>query len=109
MFGQLNKCQTLTDISTATALNTTFFGDLGLKQSLARSTMSDGNVKRNWKVFEIMYYYLLSHYQRILLRHGKNRDIQEIKGKVVKIIDSSTISLCFRLLSGQSSGRLKEA
>ncbi|HUZ59255.1 MAG TPA: IS4 family transposase [Hanamia sp.] len=93
MFGQLNKCQTLTDISTAIAVNTTFIADLGLKQSPARSTMSDGNAKRNWKMFETVYYKLLSHYKTILLRHGKSMDIEEIKGKVVKIIDSSTISL----------------
>ena len=35
MFGQLNKCQTLTDISTAIGVNTTFIGDLGLRQSPA--------------------------------------------------------------------------
>lgn len=97
MFGQLNKCQTLTDISTAIAVNTTFIGDLGLQQSPARSTMSDGNAKRNWKVFETMYYKLLSHYKSILLKHGKSMEIEEIKGKVVKIIDSSTISLCLSL------------
>jgi hypothetical protein len=97
MFGQLNKCQTLTDISTAIAVNTAFIGDLGLKQSPARSTMSDGNAKRDWKVFETMYYKLLSHYQSILLRHGKTMDIEEIKGKVVKITDSSTISICLSL------------
>lgn len=97
MFGQLNKCQTLTDISTAIAVNTTFIADLGLKQSPARSTMSDGNAKRDWKVFETMYYKLLSHYHSLLLRHGKTTDIAEIKGKVVKIIDSTTISLCLSL------------
>ena len=96
MFGQLNKCQTLTDKSTAIAVNTTFIGDLGLKQSPARSTMSDGNTKRDWKVFETMYYRLLAHYQSILLKHGKTKDIEEIKRKVVKIIDS-TNSLCLSL------------
>jgi hypothetical protein len=97
MFGQLNKCQTLTDISTAIGVNTTFIADLGLKQSPARSTMSDGNAKRDWHVFETLYYKLLSHYKGLLLRHGKNRDIEEIKGKVVKIIDSTTISVCLSL------------
>ncbi len=97
MFGQLNKCQTLTDINTAIAVNTIFIGDLGLKQSPARSTMSDGNAKRDWKVFETLYYKLLSHYKGILLRHGKAMDIEEIKGKVVKITDSSTISLWLSL------------
>ena len=34
MFGQLNKCQTLTDISTAIAVNTTFIADLNFQASL---------------------------------------------------------------------------
>lgn len=99
MFGQLNKCQTLTDISTAIAVNTTFISDLGLSQSPARSTMSDGNAKRDWQVFETLYYKLLSHYKGVLLQHGKSRDIEEIKGKVIKIIDSTTISLCLQLFN----------
>ena len=85
------------EISTAIAVITTFIGDLGLKKSPARSTMSDGNAKRNWKVFESMNYKLLSYYQSVLLRHGKVMGIEEIKGKVVKIIDSCTISLCLSL------------
>lgn len=97
MFGQLNKCQTITDISTATGVNTTFIYDLGLRQSRARSTMSDGNAKRDWHVFETLYCKLLSHYKGILLRHGKTRDIEEIKDKVVKITDNSTISVCLSL------------
>ena len=43
-----------------------FIKDLGLSQSPARSTMSDGNKKRNWKVFESLYYKLLGHYERLL-------------------------------------------
>lgn len=99
MFGRLNKCQTLTDISTAIAVITTFISDLGLSQSPARSTMSDGNAKRDWQVFETLYYKLLSHYKGVLLQHGKSRDIEEIKGRVIKIIDSTTISLCLQLFN----------
>ena len=46
-FGQLYKCHTLSDISAGIGVSETFIGDLGLKQSPARSTMSDGNNKRN--------------------------------------------------------------
>ena len=47
-FGQLNKCMTLGDISTGVGISETFIADLGLEQSPARSTMSDGNKKRNY-------------------------------------------------------------
>jgi hypothetical protein len=50
-YGQLNKCYTLS-ISTGIGVSETFIEDLGLTQSPARSTMSDGNKKRDWKVFE---------------------------------------------------------
>ena len=66
-FGQLNKCLTLSDISMGIGVNETFIKDLGLNQSPARSTMSDGNKKRNWKIFETLYFRLLRHYERILV------------------------------------------
>jgi len=42
-FGQLNKCQSLNDISAGIGISEKFIVDLNLKQSPARSTMSDGN------------------------------------------------------------------
>lgn len=61
-FGQLNKCSTLSDISTGIGVSETFIADLGLEQSPARSTMIDGNKKRDWRIFENLYYKLLNHY-----------------------------------------------
>ena len=74
-----------------------FIEDLNLRQSPARSTMSDGNKKRNWQVFESMYYRLLSHYKAILKKHHNTHIIKEIKGKSVKLIDSTVISLCLSM------------
>jgi hypothetical protein len=96
-FGQLNKCQSLNDISAGIGVSEIFINDLGLSQSPARSTMSDGNKKRDWRVFESLYYHLLSHYKSVLKQHHNTHIIEEIKGKVVKLIDSSTISLCLAM------------
>lgn len=96
-FGQLNKCQSLNDISAGIGVSEIFIKDLGLTQSPARSTMSDGNKKRDWRVFESLYYRLLSHYKSVLKQHHKTHIIKEIKGKVIKLIDSSTISLCLTM------------
>lgn len=62
-FGQLNKCFTLSDISTGIGISKIFISDIGLIQSPARSTMSDGNKKRDYRVFESLYKRLLSHYK----------------------------------------------
>jgi len=59
--------------------------------------MSDGNKKRNWKVFESLYYKLLSYYENILIAQNKREIIEEIKDKRIKIIDSTTISLCLSM------------
>ena len=65
--------------------------------SPARSTMGDGNKNGDWHVFESLYYRLLSHYKSVLKQHHNTHIIKEIKGKVVKLIDSSTISLCLAM------------
>ena len=62
-FGQLNKCQILNVISAGICVSEIFIEDLGLSQSPARSTMSDGNKNRDWQVFESLCYRLLSHYK----------------------------------------------
>ena len=96
-YGQLNKCYTLNDISTGIGVSETFIEDLGLTQSPARSTMSDGNKKRDWKVFESLYYKLLKHYERVLKSESQRKIIKEIKDQNIKLIDSTTISLCLNM------------
>lgn len=94
LFGQLSRCSTLEDISVGLGASKTFITDLGLLQSPAKSTMSDGNKKRNYQVFESLYMNLLSHYGQLLKQHHYRKVIEEIKGKTVLIRDSSTISVC---------------
>ena len=78
----------------AIAVNTTFIGDLGLQQSPRQSTMSD-KCKTEAGRYLKRCITNCSHYN-LLLRDGKAMDI-EVKGKVIKIIDSTTISLCLSL------------
>lgn len=99
LFGQLSRCSTLEDISVGIGASKTFITDLGLEQSPAKSTMSDGNRKRDSKVFENLYMSLLSYYSNLLKRHAYRKTIDEVKNKTVLIRDSSTISLCLGLFS----------
>lgn len=97
IFGQLYKCHTLSDISAGIGVSETFIYDLGIKQSPARSTMSDGNKKRDYHVFEGLYYKLLNHYRSILKQHHRCHIIEEIKGVSIKLIDSTIIPLCLSM------------
>lgn len=98
-FGQLAKCGSLNDISAGIGVNEKFISDLGLSQSPARSTMSDGNRNRNWQVFESLYHRLLGHYGRVLKKHHCTHIIKQVKDKSIKLIDSSIISLCLSMFN----------
>ena len=97
LFGQLCKCSTLEDISVGLSVSKTFIKDMGLLQSPAKSTMSDGNKKRDWRVFEHLYNSLLTHYRRSLHKYSNQQVIQEVEDKPIQIRNSSTISLCLSL------------
>lgn len=97
LFGQLCKCSTLEDISVGIGVSETFIGDLGLEQSPARSTMSDGNKKRNWQVFEKLFNDLLIYYGNSLSSYSNRVVIDEVKSLTILIRDSSTISLCLSM------------
>ena len=96
-FGQLNKCYTLSDISTGIGVSETFISSLGLSQSPARSTMGDGNRNRDYKVFESLYHRLLGHYGHILSKRYQGHIIKEIKDRSIKLIDSTVIGLCLSM------------
>lgn len=97
IFGQLCQCTTLADISTGLSVSKTFISDLGLEQNPAKSTMSDGNKKRNWRVYEMLYFKLLNHYHQLLKPKHRTEIIDEIKRFHIKIIDTTIISLCLSL------------
>ena len=59
--------------------------------------MSDDNKNSDQRVFDSLYYRLLSHYKSIRKQHHSTRIIKEIKVKGVKLIESLTIYLCLAL------------
>ncbi len=97
MFGQLNKCYSLREIDMGIDQSPEFLADIGLSQSPAKSTMSDGNAKRDYRVFEDLYYNLCNHYKMQLGRRPEYKVIEEIKNKNIKIIDATIMSVCLKL------------
>lgn len=97
LFGQLCRCSTLEDISVGIGVSGTFIRDLGLEQSPAKSTMSDGNRKRDYRVFEALYTGLLGYYGGLLKRHSGCKVIDEVRNRTVLIRDSTVIALCLGL------------
>jgi hypothetical protein len=75
----------------------TLLSDLKLTQNPAKSTMSDGNKNRSPKVFESLYYRLISYHKHHLKVSYQSAVIEEIKNHNIKLIDSTSISLCLNL------------
>ncbi|MCC5931473.1 MAG: IS4 family transposase [Cyclobacteriaceae bacterium] len=97
MFGQLNKCHSLREIAQGISISPQFLSDIGLEQSPAKSTMSDGNAKRDWQVFERLYFGLLEHFSGLFSKQAEYKVINEIKGKHIKLVDASIMSVCLNL------------
>ena len=96
-FGQLNKCLSLREISLGLSVDEKFIRDMGIKQSPAKSTMSDGNAQRDWKVFEHLYLGLIAYYKNVFQKQPGYKEIQEIEGKSIKLIDATIMSVCLNL------------
>ena len=98
LFGQLNGCYSLRDITLGMNVNTLFLKELGLKQSPARSTMSDGNAQRSYEVYELLFSELITYYKGLFSKSEHYKVIEEIKGRSVKLIDSTTMTVCLNLI-----------
>ena len=97
LYGQLNKCVTLRDITLGLGLNSKLLSDLNLLQSPAKSTMSDGNKQRDWRVYEKIYFDLIQCYGTCFKQTPKYEILKEIEGESVKLVDSTIISLSLAL------------
>lgn len=99
LFGQLNKCLSLREITMGLGLTPETIKDLDLEQSPAKSTMSDGNAKRDYRVFEMLYQELIKYYGSVFSKTPEYKVINEIQGKNIKIIDSTTMSVSLNLFN----------
>lgn len=97
MFGQLNKCLSLREIAMGIDQTPEFLADISLQQSPAKSTMSDGNAKRDYRVFEDLYYNLLTYYKMQLSKRPDYKVLEDIKNRNIKIVDATTMSVCLKL------------
>lgn len=97
VFGQLNKCLSLREINLGLGVDDQLLSDLNLSQSPAKSTMSDGNKNRDWRVYETMYFEIVDYYKGVFSKQENYKVIEEIRGKSIKLIDATIMSVCLNL------------
>lgn len=69
---------------------------LGLLKSPAKSTLSDANIHRSYRVFETLYFELLAKYHSFI----SDSRLKGLSIRNLKIIDSSTIQLFSEVMQG---------
>ena len=99
MFGQLNRCLSLREIAIGIDQSPEFLADIGLKQSPAKSSMSAGNEKRNYQVFEDLYYSLVKYYHSSLQNRPERVVIKEVEKYAIKIVDATIMTVSLGLFS----------
>jgi len=94
MFGQLSNRESLRDLITCVAAHQSKQYHLGFGKSVARSTLSDANESRCYKIFEDFAYALIAEAQEIC-KSEFEIDLP-IEGNVYAF-DSSVIDLCLNV------------
>ncbi|MEW6739985.1 MAG: DUF4372 domain-containing protein [Nitrospirota bacterium] len=101
LYSQIKQKDSLRDIEAGLTTQFAKWYHIGL-QSVKRSTLSDANSKRDYRIFEESFYHLLSRCRDLTPKHRfrfKNP---------LYTIDATTIDLCLSAFPWQSSERPKE-
>lgn len=95
LYAIFNRCTSLREVTTGLMACESRLEHLGVRYRVNRSTLSDANSRRDWRVFEDIYQWLHRRYHRVLpdsrCRKWSSR---------LYIMDSTTISLFQEVLMG---------
>ena len=84
LIGQFTNSNSLRDIEEVIKFNSVEYYHLNIKKDVCRSTLSDANKKRDWRIFRDLFLYLISGIQQKDILDGK---------EVINLIDSTPIRI----------------
>jgi hypothetical protein len=90
-YAQASGKNSLRDIQNALALQAGKLYHLGLPDRICRSTLADANAKRDWRIFESLFYRLLARCRDVTPRHQFR-----FKNPLYSL-DSTVIDLCLSM------------
>ena len=102
LYGVLSYCNGLREMCEGLLACEGRLLHLGFDKAPARSTLSDANSKRSYRVFETIYEELLRQYHSFF----SDSRLKGLSIRNLKIIDSSTIQLFSEILRGVGRNRL---
>ena len=92
-FAQLTYRESLRDIATCLRAQSAKLYHLGLRGTVARSTLADANEARDWRIYAEFAQHLIRIARRLYLDEPFGVDLKE----TVYALDSTTIDLCLSL------------
>jgi hypothetical protein len=107
-FSQLTyreTCETLRDISACLTAVPERLYHVGIRASVARSTLADANDQRNWRIYADFAQVLISSARRLYRDEPFGVEIEE----TVYPLESTTIDLCLSVFPGARFRRTKGA
>ena len=92
-FAQLTYRESLRDITTCLLGMQTKLYHMGIRGTIARSTLADANEKRDWRIYQDFALILIHHARELYSKDSFGVTLQE----TVYALDSTTIDLCLAL------------
>jgi hypothetical protein len=92
-FAQLSYRESLRDIETCLRAQHAKLYHLGIRGSVARSTLADANETRNWRIYAEFAQHLIGIARRLYINEPFGVDLKD----TVYALDSTTIDLCLTL------------
>jgi uncharacterized protein DUF4372/DDE family transposase len=92
-FAQLTYRQSLRDIETCLRAHSAKLYHLGIRGSVARSTLADANEMRDWRIYAEFAQHLIRIARRLYVNEPFGVDLKE----TVYALDATTIDLCLSL------------
>lgn len=103
LYAQASGKASLREIETALDSQESHLYHLGLPQHIARSTVADSNRRRDYRVYEDLFYRLLTRCQQLAPQHGF-----KFKNPLFSL-DSTVIDLCLRAIPWAKHNRTRGA
>jgi len=96
LFCHFGKVNSLRDISNGMRAARGNLNHLGLERAASKSSLAYLNEKRDWRLFQQLYFELLSYFHSV--HHFQRKGLFKLKRKIF-IIDSTTIPLCLKVFN----------
>ncbi len=103
-FAQLTGRENLRDIESCLEAVSTKLYHSGVKSNVKRSTLSEANENRDWRIYAEFAQLLIQEARKL---YKDDNDFNVEIDEIAYALDSSTIDLCYLFSHGQSSGKEK--